>query len=139
MLCWKCHSSSSSLCRPRPVPPQSCKGYQTHNNPYSRWWRDTPLLFTLRSQASDHPSPPASRVRGISESPLSRYVDTTTSRTINTPSPSLQAVGKPLSRGPPLAASLPIVAVLCSLLSSPHPTPAAAASPTPCMFSPILL
>ena len=32
--------------------PQRCKGYQTHNSPYSRWWRDTPFSFTLRSQAS---------------------------------------------------------------------------------------
>ena len=36
------------------------------------------------------------------------YVDAMMSRTINTPSSSLQAVGKPLSRGPPLATRLPI-------------------------------
>ena len=40
MLCWKCHSSSSSLCRPQSSPyPQRCKGYQTLNSPYSRWCR----------------------------------------------------------------------------------------------------
>jgi len=40
MLCWKCHSSSSSLCRPQSSPsPQRCKGYQTPNSPYSRWCR----------------------------------------------------------------------------------------------------
>jgi len=48
---------------------------------------------------------------------------------INTPSPSLQAAGN--TTIPPLAASPPIVAVLSSLLSSLHPTPAAAASPIP--------
>ena len=40
MLCWKCHLSSSSLCRPQSSPiPQSCKGYQTLNSLYSRWCR----------------------------------------------------------------------------------------------------
>ena len=34
MLCWKCHSSSYSLCHPQSSSsPQCCKGYQTPNSP----------------------------------------------------------------------------------------------------------
>ena len=53
MLCWKCHSSSCSLCRPQSSPSPAIRATRPLIAPYSRWWRDTPFSFTLRSQASD--------------------------------------------------------------------------------------
>ena len=44
MLCWKCQSSSCSLCRPQSIP--SYKGYQTLNSPYSRTDSKIELVFT---------------------------------------------------------------------------------------------
>ena len=40
MLCWKCHSSSSSLCRHQPSPyPQAIRATRPINSLYSRWCR----------------------------------------------------------------------------------------------------
>ena len=40
MLCWKCHSSSSSLCHPQSSPyPQAIRATRPINSLYSRWYR----------------------------------------------------------------------------------------------------
>jgi len=54
MLCWKCHSSSSSLCRPQSSPiPNAIRATRLLIAPIARGGRNTPFSFTLRSQASD--------------------------------------------------------------------------------------
>ena len=52
MLCWKCHSSSSSLCRP----PQRCKGCETLNSLYSRCFKLLSFFYnnSLSSSSLQH-------------------------------------------------------------------------------------
>jgi len=72
MLCWKCHSSSYSLCRPQSSPsPQRCKGYQTHNSPYSRWCR----IRRSRSPSAAKHLPVAVRPTATRYEPLPSTVD----------------------------------------------------------------